>query len=69
MARTYAQEQYQGKIKDLYGMKLHEEQKLWHDLSVIRVPGGWIYRTDNKTVEDDYRSSSVFVPFNNEFMP
>ena len=33
---------------------------------IIRVPGGWIFRTYDFT-EDKPLDSGVFVPFNNEF--
>lgn len=46
--------------KKLYDMKLHEvielDTRIGH--SVMRVPGGWIYK---------FTESRIFVPFNNEF--
>jgi len=46
--------------KNLYDMKLHEaielDSRIGH--SVMRVPGGWIYK---------FAESRIFVPFNNEF--
>lgn len=52
----------------LYKMELHE--RLQFDdgglfTCILRVPGGWIYRSYDKSHEI---LSSVFVPFNNEFM-
>lgn len=32
--------------------------------TALRVPGGWIYRSYDKSV---YILSAVFVPYNNEF--
>ena len=52
---------------DMYKMHLHDEIKIdcidtvsskWH-FTILRVPGGWIYRWPNQPPE--------FVPFNNEF--
>lgn len=39
---------------NIYELKLHEELKISTDLSVIRVPGGWLYKT---------KHSTTFVPF------
>lgn len=60
--------------KDLpltYKMKLHEilpvetasNAEFW--TSVMRVPGGWIYRSFHRKYN---MCSNVFVPFNNEMM-
>lgn len=44
--------------KKLYGMELHEEFHVHSRLSVIRVPGGWIYAG---------KQTTVFIPYNPEF--
>ncbi len=49
-------------MASIYEIKLHELLILGRDLSVIRVPGGWIY-----TIVTDTGYNNVFVPFNNEF--
>ena len=56
--------------KDLYGMQLHDEICVnmtsldehtgGYRYDVIRVPGGWLYVTAEKT--------ATFVPLNNEFI-
>jgi len=50
------------KLTDLYDMKYGEviEFGYWN---VTRVPGGWIFHAGNGKSQ-----TSVFVPFNNEFM-
>lgn len=53
---------------DIYSMKLHEVISLkehGHYTTIYRVPGGWIY--NNFTEHEDYRISSVFVPYHEEF--
>ena len=45
-------------------MKLHEFMELEPHLSIVRVPGGWIYRDGR----GEYQPENTFVPFNNEFM-
>jgi hypothetical protein len=52
--------------KDLYSMKLHESISINTVLDIVRVPGGWIYRTgiDNG---NGYDLSQSFVPYHNEF--
>lgn len=53
----------------IYKLKLHESVIVFnekgHQITALRVPGGWLYqyRTDTR-YEVDY---AVFVPFNNEF--
>jgi hypothetical protein len=54
---------------DIYKMKLHEQIFLTNTSGVLgtevtRVAGGWIYTTFNF---NHNISSSVFVPFDNEF--
>lgn len=58
-------------ITDIYNMKFHQKEKISPHTEVLRVPGGWIYKfyqpyniTDDKC---DYRISTAFVPWNNEF--
>lgn len=58
-------------VKVFYELKLHQvfttaENSNCHDLftSVMRVPGGWIYRSFDK---GNKIMAAVFVPFNNEF--
>ena len=46
----------------LYDMELGENIKFC-GAEVLRVPGGWIF-----TYANSYSQSSVFVPFDNEFM-
>ena len=53
-------------MKDMYKMKLNEEICIYTGGNnsccyVLRVPGGWIYRSDGR--------SPVFVPYHNEFLP
>ena len=52
----------------LYKMKLHEElcPNTKAAISIVRVPGGWIYST-YYDVENCGNVSAVFVPFHNEF--
>ena len=52
---------------ELYEMKLHEEISIYSGLNVMRVPGGWIYKSFNEQVGGAWSESSVFVPFDNEF--
>ena len=45
--------------KDMYKMKLHDMLEIAGS-EILRVPGGWIYRTNRD-------GSEIFVPFDNEF--
>lgn len=54
--------------KKLYDLDLHEEIEITTELSVIRVPGGWIY-SELVCGTDEMSSTLVFVPYNNEFSP
>lgn len=60
-------------MSDLYHMELHEQRTLDEQLAttvITRVPGGWIYTFYNQVDEPSQeRTSSVFVPFDNEFQP
>lgn len=52
---------------NLYDMKLGES--FWSsemDSSILRVPGGWLFRIWDQ--EHGVHTSSTFVPFDNEFM-
>ena len=54
---------------NIYDMKLHEEIDLGNFISVLRVPGGWIYTTNEGISESGYDASSCFVPYSKEFRP
>lgn len=64
-------------MKRLHDLKLHEITYADKGtFSIIRVPGGWIYRffelqhgfgPDGQLIQN-YSSDSIFVPFNSEFM-
>ena len=49
---------------NIYNMSLHEIIKIGN-ISITRVAGGWIYEIPRGNAK---RVTSVFVPFNNEFM-
>ena len=53
-------------MKTIYELKLHETG-FYKDFSVLRVPGGWIYRYWDYGNED-YYADSIFVPYDNEFI-
>ena len=60
-----------GGMGDIYEMTLHQYQDINvgpANLSVRRVPGGWIYTTYHP-VSTGSQGSSVFVPFDDEFQP
>jgi hypothetical protein len=44
-------------MKNMYNLKLNEELKITSDLSIIRVPGGWVYKS---------KQAMTFVPFNED---
>ena len=57
-------------MSELHTMKLHDI--LFPDIenqhiSILRVPGGWIYTTHSE-IRGDYIGSSVFVPFDSGFV-
>ena len=52
----------------LHEMKLHEEIDIDRYNEVMRVPGGWIYKTTTECTKDGWMVSTVFVPHNDEFM-
>jgi hypothetical protein len=51
------------RVEDIYKMKLHDTYRDSYFM-VLRVPGGWMYTS----YTEGEAESSVFVPFNNEFM-
>ena len=58
-------------MKSIYDLQIHEitpvetnDAELW--TSVMRVPGGWIYRSYDKSHS---MMSNTFVPFDNEYQP
>ena len=53
------------KYKSLHELKLHESTTLPCGISIMRVPGGWLY--DMWDYSTDYPKSGVFVPYNKEF--
>ncbi len=48
--------------RTIYDMKLHETMSIGDNYSVLRVAGGWIYRT----VRGD-TPALTFVPYHSEF--
>ena len=54
--------------KNIYKMKLHAVENLANQMSIIRVPGGWIYESFTEQVGGHFHSSMCFVPFDNEYM-
>lgn len=59
-----------GGMTDLYDMKLHEQTtpKNIPLTEITRVPGGWIYVYYQKDGMNGYRESTVFIPYNEEFI-
>lgn len=49
---------------DLYSMKIHETRNIDAHTSVMRVPGGLIYKTISLMEEQGLNISCVFVPLN-----
>jgi hypothetical protein len=45
-------------VNQIYKLKLHESMSLNSRIDVLRVPGGWVYKT---------MQGSVFVPWDNEY--
>jgi len=57
-------------MNELYEMKLHDTLEPFPGqhvsiISIVRVPGGWVYNT----LMNEDSNASVFVPFSNEFNP
>ena len=53
--------------KTIYDLKLHETLELDDDITIIRVPGGWIYTYYSDYYNQHKTSSMVFVPYSLEF--
>ena len=55
-------------MDELYEMKLHDviTPKGPEAISILRVPGGWVYSIFVET-EGGYDVSNTFVPYDNEF--
>ncbi len=51
-------------MSKIYQLKLHDTIQLDGLVSVIRVPGGWIYSIQTMMTGE---FSTCFVPFNDEF--
>lgn len=49
---------------DIYKMQLHEIVQV-EGMQIFRVAGGWIY---DFIEYNGYQASTIFIPFNNEFM-
>ena len=49
--------------KTLYDLKLHEVNVVNPNIIVMRVPGGWIYKSNSVS-----STSLIFVPYNDEFI-
>jgi hypothetical protein len=67
-------------MEDIYSLKLFESVIIretadtFDGLTVRRVPGGWIFTewttsADVSADKNHTRISSVFVPYNDEFLP
>ena len=55
-------------MSELHTMKLHDILYMKDQyISILGVPGGWIYTTHGDFT-GGYTPSSVFVPFDSEFM-
>lgn len=53
---------------NIYDLDIHEEAQLDRYNSVVRVPGGWIYKSFIGTEQDVFKPiGMVFVPYNNEY--
>lgn len=51
--------------KSIYQLKLHERINLDFGITIMRVPGGWIY--DCWDYDTDQFKTGIFIPFNNEY--
>lgn len=54
------------KEKTIYDLELHETLNPTSWVSIIKVPGGWIYQF--LVPPQEGTDFGVFVPFNNEFI-
>lgn len=52
-------------MKTLYNLGLHETLETPFGISIMRVPGGWVY--DCWDSGRDRFKEGTFVPYNNEF--
>lgn len=52
--------------KNIYNMELHEQIQLRDSMTILRVPGGWLYLKYLGNVHGQIESST-FVPLNYEF--
>ncbi len=52
---------------NLQKMKLNETLEIDDFNRILRVPGGWIYSQDWNISEPNAMTTSVFVPFSDEF--
>ena len=56
-------------MNEIYNMNLHDRLTMEKaDVVIMRVAGGWIYEVFSQDESGNYRISSTFVPFHNEFM-
>tara|TARA_R110001599_G_scaffold182834_1_gene375904 strand:- start:284 stop:487 length:204 start_codon:yes stop_codon:yes gene_type:complete len=55
----------EAEAKEFYNLNLHECITLPCDITVMRVPSGWLY--DMWDSELDKPKNGVFVPFDNNF--
>lgn len=61
--KSYKEPEPEEELDDVYKMDLHEELSIHSNLSVIRVPNGWIYHTWYYSPnENEWVPNSVFVP-------
>lgn len=54
-------------MEPIHHMCLHDYRLISKNLGVLRVPGGWIYYTEQTLSDGSTRALSNFVPMNNEF--
>jgi len=53
---------------DIYDLELHDEIQIDRYNTVMRVPGGWVYKSFTGTEGVNFKAvGMVFVPTNNEF--
>jgi|TARA_R110000822_G_scaffold152112_5_gene291307 hypothetical protein len=56
-------------MEAIYKLVLGQEAQIGNHLTIMRVPGGWIFTKNNTFFgePDQYVEHSTFVPFDNEF--
>lgn len=54
-------------VKTIHDLKLHESLRIHPTLSVVRVPGGWIYLYEHTIDSSGEVNTAVFVPYSKEF--